>query len=371
MNRKLHIVSFDVPYPANYGGVIDVFYKLKALKQLGIDIVLHTYEYGRGQQSELEKYCSKIFYYQRNSFVRSYLSTDPFIVKSRANEELIDNLNSDESPILFEGLHTTLPIVTKRLKQQRTYVRTHNIEHRFYKGLAKSESNIFKRNFFKQEAEKLKRYERVLEEVDGVFSISPYEQQYFIKKYGDKCTYVPAFHNTKIYTKHKLNSKKILYHGNVLVSENVKAALFLIDTYKDSPYNLIIASSYTNKDLDKETGKHSNIEFKHLSNQEELYTLFEETHINALPTFQKTGIKLKLLNTLYQGKFIIANDFMVEDTGLETLCERANTKEEFLQKTKDLLQQGFDKEIIKERKEILEGFSTTSGAKKIVETIFS
>jgi len=371
MSRKLHIVSFDVPYPANYGGVIDIFYKLKALKQLGIDIVLHTYEYGKGQQPELEKYCSTIFYYQRNSFVRSYLSTDPFIVKSRASKELIDNLNSDESPILFEGLHTTLPIVTKRLKQQKTYIRAHNIEHRFYKGLAKSESNIFKRNFFRQEAEKLKRYEKVLEEVDGVFSISPYEQQYFIKKYGDKCIYVPAFHNTKIYTKHKSNSKKILYHGNVLVSENVKAALFLIDTYKDSPYNLIIASSYTNKEVRKEIEKYSNIEFKHLSNQEELYTLFEEAHINALPTFQKTGIKLKLLNTLYQGKFIIANDFMVEDTGLESLCERANTKEEFLEKTKDLLQQDFVEEIIKERMKILKSFSATLGAKKILETIFS
>tara|TARA_R110002073_G_scaffold89852_8_gene212593 strand:- start:25021 stop:26136 length:1116 start_codon:yes stop_codon:yes gene_type:complete len=371
MNKKLHIVSFDVPYPANYGGVIDVFYKLKALKQQGVDIVLHTYEYGRGQQPELKKHCSKVFYYPRNSFVRSYLSTDPFIVKSRASEVLIDNLNSDESPILFEGLHTTLPIITKRLKQQRTYIRTHNIEHRFYKGLSKSESNIFKRNFFKQEAKKLKRYERVLEEVDGVFSISPYEQKYFLKKYGDKCTYVPAFHNTKIYSNHKFNSKKILYHGNVLVSENVKAALFLIDTYKDSTYNLIIASSYRNKELGKEIEIYPNIEFKHLSNQEELYTLFEEAHINALPTFQKTGIKLKLLNTLYQGKFIIANDFMVEDTGLETLCERANTKEEFLEKSKTLLQKDFKDEIIKERRRVLENFNTTLGAKKIIETIFS
>ena len=38
MEKHLHIISFDVPYPANYGGVIDVFYKLKALHAEGIKI---------------------------------------------------------------------------------------------------------------------------------------------------------------------------------------------------------------------------------------------------------------------------------------------------------------------------------------------
>ena len=49
----LHIVSFDVPWPANYGGVIDVFYKVKALADLGIRLHLHCFEYGRGEAPEL------------------------------------------------------------------------------------------------------------------------------------------------------------------------------------------------------------------------------------------------------------------------------------------------------------------------------
>ena len=31
MNIHLHIVSFNVPLPADYGGIIDVFYRLKSL----------------------------------------------------------------------------------------------------------------------------------------------------------------------------------------------------------------------------------------------------------------------------------------------------------------------------------------------------
>ena len=30
-NKHLHIVTLDTPWPVNYGGVVDLFYKLKAL----------------------------------------------------------------------------------------------------------------------------------------------------------------------------------------------------------------------------------------------------------------------------------------------------------------------------------------------------
>ena len=53
--KDIHIVSFNVPYPADYGGVIDVYYKLKALAALGIRVHLHCYQYGRAASPELDK----------------------------------------------------------------------------------------------------------------------------------------------------------------------------------------------------------------------------------------------------------------------------------------------------------------------------
>ena len=55
---QIHIISLNVPYPANYGGVIDVFYKIKSLHEAGVQIHLHCFDYGRGNQPELEKYCN-------------------------------------------------------------------------------------------------------------------------------------------------------------------------------------------------------------------------------------------------------------------------------------------------------------------------
>ena len=67
MNKKLHIICFDVPYPATYGGVMDVFYKIQSLKSIGIDIYLHVYIDERAEQTILEDYCSQVYYYKRKS----------------------------------------------------------------------------------------------------------------------------------------------------------------------------------------------------------------------------------------------------------------------------------------------------------------
>jgi len=63
----LHIVAFDVPFPADYGGVIDVFYKAKSLNDLGLRIALHVFDYGRGRQAGLEKIAAEVHYYPRKN----------------------------------------------------------------------------------------------------------------------------------------------------------------------------------------------------------------------------------------------------------------------------------------------------------------
>ena len=62
---KLHVVSFQVPFPPDYGGLIDVYYKLKALKEAGCSVVLHTYRYEVAEQPDLLKVVDAVYYYER------------------------------------------------------------------------------------------------------------------------------------------------------------------------------------------------------------------------------------------------------------------------------------------------------------------
>ena len=107
MTQFLHIVSFDIPFPANYGGVIDVFFKIVALKSQGIQIILHNFQYGdRKPNSILEQYCVEVHYYPRQNHFTKLFSFKPFITATRNHPKLLQRLQQDNYPILFEGLHS-------------------------------------------------------------------------------------------------------------------------------------------------------------------------------------------------------------------------------------------------------------------------
>ena len=68
-NDSIQIVAFAVPWPPNYGGAIDIFYKIKALHEQGVKTHLHAFAYdGHVPSDELESYCTFVAH-QRLSFV--------------------------------------------------------------------------------------------------------------------------------------------------------------------------------------------------------------------------------------------------------------------------------------------------------------
>ena len=369
MSLELHIVSFDVPFPPNYGGVIDVFYKIKALHKLGVKIHLHSFDYGRGKPKELNNFCENVYYYKRGSFL-NILSRKPFIVKSRRDNKLIKNLKKDSFPILFEGIHTTYPLINYEFKDRMVLVRTHNIEHDYYSGLAKSEKTIYKKLFFKMESKKLKYYEKIIKKVNHVLTISPSEHNYFTNKFGDKCKYLPVFHKEDEVLKLSNKGKFALYHGDLRVPDNTKAIFYLIDVFKEIDYPLIIASSFSNDKITNSIKNISNISFNFLDKSEnQLENLFQNAHINVLPTFQATGIKLKLIHALFSSRFCVVTPEMVDKTGLETLCKIGSTKKEFIAKVKEYITQDYTSQEITIRSNKLSTFNTLENAQKIINLI--
>ncbi|MCC8094833.1 MAG: glycosyltransferase family 1 protein, partial [Tannerellaceae bacterium] len=67
MDRYLNIIALNIPWPPNYGGIIDIYYKIKALHALGIKIILHCFEYERGASPELDSLCDQVYYYKRRT----------------------------------------------------------------------------------------------------------------------------------------------------------------------------------------------------------------------------------------------------------------------------------------------------------------
>ncbi len=370
MSQEIHLISFDVPFPPNYGGVVDVYYKIKAFKEIGIDVHLHCFEYGRGKQEHLESICKSVHYYRRDENKLNFLKKQPFIVASRANAMLLEQLKKDNFPIIIEGLHNCWLIEAFKPSDRLIYVRTHNVEHDYYNGLAKVERNLAKKQYYKWEASKLEKYEDVLAKADGLFSISKNDYNYFQNKYQN-AHLVPAFHSGIETTSKTGKGNYALYHGNMAVGENIEAATYLIEkVFAELPYDLIIAGSNPPQELILLAEKYANISIHSNISVSQLEDLIKNAHINVLPTFQPTGIKLKLLSALYKGRYCLANTEMIDNTGLESICHIANQPIEWILKIKDLFGKEFTETHIQRRKDVLyANFCNTQNAKIISELL--
>lgn len=367
--KHIHIISFDIPCPPDYGGVIDVYYKIRALHAAGIKIKLHCFEYGRSQSNSLHNYCEEIHYYPRQTTKSLLFNTLPYIVLSRQSEELKSNLLQDEAPILMEGLHSTFLITAQEFKQRKIIVRTHNIEHDYYENLAKVETNIFKRYYFYNESGKLKKYESVLKSAGSIAAISPNDTKYYSGLFPS-VAYIPAFHPFEEVTFLPGNSDFAFYHGNLSVGENNEAALYLVNKiFINSSHKLVIAGSKPSKSLQKAVKENPAVTLLADQSPEQIYRLISTAQCNILPSFQSTGIKLKLLAALFSGRYCIVNSPMVGGTGLESLCIIADTDEK-MRESLDKVMSGksFEPAELENRKNVLnENFSNQKNAKKLIE----
>ncbi|MBP5190403.1 MAG: glycosyltransferase family 1 protein [Bacteroidales bacterium] len=355
MATNLHIVSFDVPYPADYGGVIDVFYRLKALHNLGAHIHLHTFTYGRPEAKELEQYCSEVTYYRRKTGIFSALSRKPYIVQSRESKKLIDNLKKDNNPILLEGLHCCS--VLEALDNRRILVRAHNVEHEYYDRLANSEANLFRRIYLRTDARRLKRYEPILFKADAILSVTEADAAHF-RSIGCKNVYLmPSSHNADKVTSIPSNPDEMgyaLYHANLSVQENIDAIRYLAEhIIPKTTSSFVIAGRNPSRYVIDTIDSLPNARLVPNPDDETMQHLITNAQVHILFTNQPTGLKLKLLKSLFSGRHCLVNSNMVAGTELGRLCTLADNTDEQISQLNRLMHTPFTDNDIQQREQLL------------------
>ena len=369
-DNHIHIVSFDIPCPVNYGGVIDVFFKLKALVERGFKVHFHCFEYGREHSERLEALCVETKYYKRDMSFWKAFSKIPYIVTSRMSEDLIQDLLKDDYPIILEGLHSCGVLLDNRMKGRKIFVRSHNVEHEYYQYLAETEKNLRKRQFLKMESRKLRRFESIMAEATGILAISNKDYEYFKERF-DNVYLIPAYAGFDKVDVLEGQGDFVLYHGKLDVSENYNAAEFLVkEVFKGSGIKLKIAGMNPPRYLVKLIENERNIELIENPEDDVLQDLIRNAQINILVTAQSTGLKLKLLNALFNGRYCVVNDKMVEGLDINDLCIVANTADEMKTVVSDLMTKPFVEEQVEIRKSRMDAFYNPSRATdKLVELL--
>ena len=369
-NKALHIVSFDNPYPPVYGGVVEVYSKVKALHELGVSVYLHCFvDVIPQRHNELSAICTQVFFYKISKNPLRLLLPLPYSVLCRTNDELLKNLEINDAPILFEGLKTTYWVYQGKLAGRRKILRLHNIEHDYYRGLSASETNIFKKIIFGFESKKYKVYENVIAKFDKVLTLSNFENRHAQSKFGNS-HYIPVFHGNKEVAKLQGTGRYALYHGDLRLSDNLRVAYALVEIFREIPnFDLVIAG---NANADRIRGKingAANISVVPIKNFEKLKGLLHDAQVNLIFSYQRSGTKLKLMTALFNSRFCIINDNIMDDQRVGALCEHANSNEEIKAKIIEL--QGRPFNDYNQRCEVLESYmSDRENARMLMENIW-
>jgi len=355
LDKHLHIVCLDVPYPADYGGAIEQFYKIKWLYNLGVKIHLHCFTKARPQTEMLNRYCVSVNYYARKTGIKGFSLSLPYIVSSRNDRELLINLQKDDHPILLEGVHTTYLLLTNQLKGRKVFVRLHNTEHKYYSQLAKHENNFFNKLYYSWESLLLKRYETKLSKQHTLLALSKTDKAIFEKElHATNIHFLPAFVGWEEVTTQNGKGCYCLYHGNLSINENEEAAVWLLqNVFNKLQVPLVIAGKAPSQRLEHIAHEQDHTCLVANPGEKEMQDIIAKAQVNILPSFNTTGVKLKLLNSLYSGRHCLVNKAGVDGSGLESLCAFAEDAEDFKNVISELYNTSFNDDAIQQRKALL------------------
>lgn len=349
----LHVVALDVPYPPDYGGAMDMYFRLAALKRAGVKVILHCFVYRRPPHRALDVVCDQVWYYKRPLYSHLFSTQIPYIVASRRSDQLLDRLMEDSHPILFEGIHTTGWLDHPGLQNRIRVVRMHNVEHLYYAMLADQRPVFWKRWFFQWESRRLKRWANVLGYANGLVAISAADAAWCGQWDAVPVMELPPMAGMEMDDRIEGSGKYALYHGNLAVVENLESVRFLIqEVFSAIRYPLIIAGKNPPDSLYKAAASFPHIRIIANPGAEEMDEIIRQAHIVLIPGRQITGMKLKLVQSLYRARHVLLSRNIAQSALLED-CPVADAATEWQRQVLDLMEQPLSRTDVEKRKILL------------------
>ena len=340
-----------MPWPADYGGVIDIYSMIIALHKKGVLVHLHSFTTGNINSGKLEQYCKSIQFYPRKKMPSLSKALLPYIISTRISNQLKSNLQKDDYPILIGGIHCSYVLKMIPLNNRKIILRPLNVEHLYYDALCRNEKNIFKKIYFLLETLLLKKYEKTIATKLPLLCLSDWDKEYFVSQYKAKAAhFLPVF--TGFTPEAAIGKGKYcLYQGNLAINENEKAARWLVkEVFFDLQIPLVIAGRNPSPALQKLIASNSYCTIIKDPSDEELSQIIKKAQLHVLPSFNTTGIKLKLIHALSKGRHCIVNNKAVKGSALESLCHIADEPIAFKECIKQLFNLEFTEEMFASRK---------------------
>lgn len=370
--NEVNIVTYEYPYPAGYGGLMEVYYKIRYLAEAGVKIHLHSFFLRQQPDDHMKKFVASQHFYPRKKPTPRLHNSVAYIIQSRKHPDLLKNLLDNEAPIIFDGLHTTAFLNHPDLSQRKKLLRAHNVEQYYYRGLSNNTPSQSRKIYYKRQSQLISKAEASLKKLDKILTLSTLDEKFFKDLYPEmEIETIPAFHPFSKVQSSSGMGDYCLFQANLSIADNHKAALFLIEQiFSHLSLPLIIAGRNPSLSLIKKARKHKNIELIVNPSDEEMEKLLRNTQLNIMPSYINTGMKLKILHALHTSRHCLVNHAAVAGSGMEELCYFAESKSDFMKEINYLFSKPFTAETIKDRQTYLnKHFNNKANAELIRQMI--
>ena len=301
--KTVHVWSMDRLEPPPYGGTLEVAGQVENLVQAGYQVVLHATTktaLAHAQALRLSEHPGVQFKtYRRNPWAIVSWNR-PYIVGSRSTQVQREALATAKGKHVVQGTHLTgLDFPSEAI------LRWHNPEARYYQSLA-SYSTGLKRMYLRWEAAKLLRWERVLAKrwPGPLWALTAVDAQAWQAMGGTAATVVPPqkrFHGTP--PAHEAAKKSLLVPGKFSVVENERAARWTAD--------LSVEVTWAGHDFSEELRHIAAAKGVRILDRPDEGTMaqaFQEAAMVLVHAEHSLGLKLKLIQALYQARWIVAHE---------------------------------------------------------------
>jgi hypothetical protein len=257
-------------------------------------------------------------------------------------------------------------------ENRKVFLRLHNVESVYYSQLFQYEKKIFRKIYFLNESVFLNKHEKRLPDKLPVFSVSQSDADHYsdyLKKTNVK--YLPVFiPDTEVKGLAGIGDY-CLYHGNLAIAENEKAAIWLLKkVFSKINFPFIIAGRNPSIRLQRQVQKIKNAGIMANPSEIEMDELVAKAQIHVLPSFNNTGVKLKLINALYKGRHCVVNEAAVEGSGLDAACHIGTNAVAFASIITQLYHLPFREEINLRKKLLPAIFDNQKNVRQLIQWIW-
>jgi hypothetical protein len=156
------------------------------------------------------------------------------------------------------------------------------------------------------------------------------------------------------------------------VAENEAAAIWLLKhVFKGLQVPFIIAGKNPSPQLAQLVQKSGHACLIANPSGQEMQDIIAKAQVNILPAFNCTGVKLKLLNALFNGRHCVVNDATINGSGLEAACHIGTTPNAMQEIIVQLYHKPFTEEEIKLRQTLLQStYNNQQNAQRLIQWIW-